>query len=49
MLILFRLYVHSSGFSVLLKIQQNISGAKVAGGETEKPMPQKTKGKEEIL
>ena len=44
-----RQYADAPAERVSLKAKLETMKAKVAGGETEKPMPQKTKGKEETL
>ena len=44
-----RQYADAPAERVSLKAKQEAMKVKVAGGETEKPMPQKTKGKEETL
>ena len=44
-----RQYADAPAERVSLKAKLEVMKAKVAGGDTEKPMPQKVKGKEETL
>jgi hypothetical protein len=44
-----RQYVDVPAERVSLKAKLEVMKAKVAGGDTEKPMPLKAKGKEEIM
>jgi len=44
-----RQYADVPAERVSLKAKLEVMKAKVAGGDTEKPMPQKVKGKEETL
>lgn len=44
-----RQYAYAPAERVSLKAKLEVMKAKVAGGDTEKPMPQKVKGKEETL
>ena len=44
-----RQYADAPAERVSLKAKLEVMKAKVAGGDTEKPMPQKARGKEETL